>query len=58
MQILSRKDAEYGLGCLSNLARVAPVLVAKRDRIVVVVMLEEFERLKEWDEQMKSPRKT
>ena len=47
MQILSAKDAKYSFGRLIDLARTAPVAVAKHGRPVVVVMaIEEYERLK------------
>ena len=48
MKTLSAKDAKYGCGRLIDLARAEPVAVAKHGRPVVVVMsIEEFERLKE-----------
>ena len=47
MQTLTAKDAKYGFGRLIDLARAAPVAVAKHGRAVVVVMaVEEYERLK------------
>ncbi len=47
MQAMSAKDAKYGFGRLIDLARAAPVAVAKHDRPVVVVMaIEEYDRLK------------
>ena len=47
MQTLSAKDAKYGFGRLIDLARAEPVAVAKHGRRVVVVMaIEEYERLK------------
>jgi prevent-host-death family protein len=47
MTILTAKDAKAGFGRLIDLARLAPVTVAKHGRPVVVVMsVEEFERLK------------
>ena len=47
MKTLLEKDANYGLGCLSDLARTAPVLIAKHRRPVVVVMaVEELEWLR------------
>jgi prevent-host-death family protein len=50
MKILSAKDAKYGFGRLIDLARAAPVLIEKHGRPVVVVMaIEEFERLKGLD---------
>lgn len=57
MQTLSAKDAKYGFGRLIDLARAEPVAVAKHGRPVVVVMsVEEFERLKAVEEQTQSPR--
>lgn len=50
MKTLTAKDAKYGFGRLIDLARTAPVTVAKHGRPVVVVMaVEEFERLKAQD---------
>ena len=50
MQVLSAKEAKYGFGKLIDLARAAPIAVAKHGRPVVVVMaVEEFERLKAHD---------
>ncbi len=47
MKSLSAKDAKYGFGRMIDLARAAPVMIEKHGRPVVVVMaLEEFERLK------------
>lgn len=47
MRTLSAKDAKYGFGRLIDLARAEPVVVAKHERRVVVVMaVEEYERLK------------
>ena len=47
LRILSTKDAKYGFGRLIDLARAAPVTVAKHGRPVVVVLsVEEYERLK------------
>jgi prevent-host-death family protein len=47
MQTLTAKDAKQGFGRLIDLARAAPVAVAKHGRAVVVVMaIEEYERLK------------
>ena len=46
MRTLAATDAKYGFGRLIDLARMAPVVVAKHGRPVVVVMaVEEFERL-------------
>ena len=56
MQILSAKDAKYGFGRLVDLARAEPV--AKHGRPVVVVMaVEEYERLKALDEPGTPPTK-
>lgn len=50
MQTLSAKDAKYGFGRLIDLARAEPVAVAKHGRPVVVVLaIEEYERLKRLD---------
>ncbi len=50
MKTLTAKDAKYGFGRLIDLARAEPVTVAKHGRPVVVVMaVEEFERLKTLD---------
>lgn len=47
MKALSAKEAKYGFGRLIDLARAAPVAILKHGRPVVVVMaIEEFERLK------------
>ncbi|WP_230163707.1 type II toxin-antitoxin system Phd/YefM family antitoxin [Roseomonas sp. CECT 9278] len=50
MQSMSAKEAKYGFGRLIDLARAAPVLVAKHGRPVVVVMsVEEYTKLKSHD---------
>ncbi|SFC44384.1 type II toxin-antitoxin system Phd/YefM family antitoxin [Tropicimonas isoalkanivorans] len=50
MKVLSAKDAKYGFGRLIDLARAEPVMVAKHGRPVVVVMaVEEYERLKNFE---------
>jgi prevent-host-death family protein len=46
MRTLSAKDAKYGFGRLIDLARAEPVAVAKHGRPVVVLAIEEYERLK------------
>jgi len=52
MQTLSAKDAKYGFGRLIDLARAEPVAVTKHGRTVVVVLaIEEYERLKSLDVQ-------
>jgi prevent-host-death family protein len=57
MQTLTAKDAKYGFGRLIDLARAAPVAVAKHGRAVVVVMsIEEYERLKALDADRHRPR--
>jgi prevent-host-death family protein len=56
MQTLTAKDAKYGFGRLIDLARASPITVAKHGRPVVVVMaVEEFERLKALDAPTPSP---
>jgi len=56
METLTAKDAKYGFGRLIDLARANPVAVAKHGRPVVVVMaVEEFERLKALDAPRRSP---
>jgi hypothetical protein len=50
MKTLTAKEAKYGFGRLIDLARAEPVAVAKHGRPVIVVMaVEEFERLKALD---------
>ncbi len=50
MKTLTAKDAKYGFGQLIDLARSAPVAVSKHGRtVVVVVAVEEFDRLKALD---------
>ena len=50
MQTLTAKQAKDQFGLLIDLARAEPVVVAKHGRPVVVVMaVEEFERLKKLD---------
>ena len=50
MRTLSAKDAKYGFGRLIDLARAAPVTVAKYGRpVVVVISVEEYERLRALD---------
>ena len=47
MQTLSAKDAKYNFGRLIDTARAEPVTVEKHGRaVVVVVAVEEYERLK------------
>ena len=49
METLTTKDANYGFGRLIDLARAETVAVAENGRPIVVVMaVEEFERLKWW----------
>ena len=56
MQILTAKDARYGFGRLIDLARAEPVAMAKYVRTVVVVLaVEEYERLKALDKPGISP---
>lgn len=47
MRSVSAREAKYGFGRLIDLARAEPVTVEKHGRpVVVVVSVEEFERLK------------
>lgn len=56
MRTISAKNAKYGFGRLIDLARAAPVTVAKYGRPVVVVLsVEEYERLKALDASETSP---
>ena len=56
MKTLTAKDAKYGSGQPIDLARAEPVTVAKHGRPVVVVMaVEEFERLKAVDAPKPAP---
>ncbi|MBL8565296.1 MAG: type II toxin-antitoxin system prevent-host-death family antitoxin [Hyphomicrobiaceae bacterium] len=56
MRSLSAREAKYGFGRLIDLARAAPVAVAKHGRpVVVVVAVEEFERLKALDRPLNGP---
>ena len=55
MQTLSAKDAKYGFGRLIDLARAEPIAVTKHGRPVVVVLsLEEYERLKALESAVKT----
>lgn len=50
MKTLAAREAKYNFGALIDKARAEPVAVAKHGRPVVVVMaVEEFERLKALD---------
>ena len=56
MKSVSAREAKYGFGRLIDMARAAPVTVAKHGRPVVVVMAaEEFERLKALDTEKPPP---
>ncbi len=56
MQTLTAKDAKYGFGRLIGLARAEPVTVAKHGHPLVVVMaVEEFDRLKALETAVQSP---
>ncbi len=58
MKTLTAKDAKYCFGRLIDLARAEPVTVAKHGHPVVVVMaVEEFERLKALDTLATSPQR-
>lgn len=51
MKTLAAKDAKYGFGRLIDLARAEPVTIEKHGRPVVVVLaVEEYERLKGLDQ--------
>lgn len=59
MQSMSAKEAKYGFGRLIDLARAEPVLVAKHGRPVVVVLsVEEYERLKSGEDRHLTNSKT
>ena len=59
MKTLTAKDAKYGFGQLIDLARSAPVAVSKHGRpVVVVIAVEEFERLKAIDAPLAKTDKT
>ncbi len=52
MKTITAKDAKYGFGRLIDAARAEPVAISKHGRPVVVVMaIEEFERLNAIDSQ-------
>ena len=61
MRTISARAAKHAFGQLIDLARAAPVAVAKHGRLVVVVLaVEEFERLKnlaEYHSSLASPGK-
>jgi prevent-host-death family protein len=46
MQTFSAKEAKYHFGKLIDMARAEPVTVEKHGRAVVVLAVEEYERLK------------
>ena len=55
MKALTAKHAQYGSGRPIDLARAEPVVIAKHGRSAVVVMeVEEFERLKRIEQQAKA----
>ncbi len=57
MKILTATDASYGFDSQMHLARAEPVVIAKHGRPVVVVMaVEEYERLKEVEARMRTER--
>jgi prevent-host-death family protein len=59
MRAVSAKDAKYGFGRLIDMARAEPVVVEKHGRPVVVVLaIEEFERLKTRHETPKTYRQS
>jgi prevent-host-death family protein len=50
MKSMSAKDAKNGFGLLLDTARAEPVTIEKHGRpVVVVVSVEEFERLRDLD---------
>lgn len=50
MKIMSAREAKNGFGLMIDTARAAPVLVEKHGRgVVVVLAVEEYERLKRLD---------
>ena len=56
MKTLTEKDAKYGFGRLIDLACAEPVTIAKHGYPVVVVMVvEKFERLKALDAPVTAP---
>jgi prevent-host-death family protein len=56
VKTLTAKDAKYGFGRLIDLARAQPVIIAKHGRpVVVVIAVEEFERLKALDQSARVP---
>ncbi|WP_036357889.1 type II toxin-antitoxin system prevent-host-death family antitoxin [Microvirga sp. BSC39] len=58
MKSMSAKDAKNAFGLLLDTARAEPVTVEKHGRPVVVVLsVEEFERLKKRQDMEKAPRK-
>ncbi len=59
MKALSAKDAKYNFGRMIDLARSEPVVIEKHGRPVVVVMaVEEYERLKSEDTSKRSSERT
>ena len=55
MKRISAKDAKNGFGRLLDTARAEPVTVEKHGRgVVVVLSVEEYQRLKELDEKVTS----
>ena len=58
MKTLSAKDAKYGFGRMIDAARAEPVVVTKHGRSVVVVLaVEEYDRLKALDKPARGQRK-
>ena len=59
MKALSAKDAKYNFGRMIDLARADPVVIEKHGRpVVVVVAVEEYERLKSKDTSKRSNERT
>ena len=58
MKAMSARDAKHQFGLLIDTARAEPVVIEKHSRpVVVVVAVEEFERLMALDAATEKPRK-
>jgi prevent-host-death family protein len=58
MKSMSAKDAKNGFGLLLDTARAEPVTIEKHGRPVIVVLaVEEYERLKALETQLMEPRR-
>lgn len=59
MQTISAKDAKYKFGEMIDRARAGPVAITKHDRpVVVVIAVEEYERLTGRSPELRAPVKT